>query len=482
MSNLLRLRKGEEIPPEYRLPPDKLLEEMWGTDIREVSGVDMPAIDYPFVLYKSASTYGPRGKPASLDECVEAVLADPDFQPQEGRTPEESAYAICQVQAEKTRREQVGPQRKQEPEVPGAPVEPVAPPAEEAVAGTVELPASPTPWPFSQCISDAMAMGMGRDDATAVCTVIGTDLGDPEDPDTIFLPDGASTESLLSSAAIFGGIAVPEGMGGKGAKQTVQFLGKNQWMENFRQWRGMKSLTPAEKAAGRIQEEVRKLQEVQTKTNQDLRWMAERQDLLLRAILANAGIAVPEPPEEPAAVAEPAKPAEPAAAASGGEPSAGKSLKDMVGDLMEENAQLRAQLAGQPAPVAPAVQPVPAAVAPAAAPAPAAPFQPPVGHELDGAPVLGPEGPAPVTPLMMTPGTVPQPLPVALAPVAVPAAAPPMVAPPAAPAAPMVDPAKAALRKSVDPQSGNGNDGMVYSTPLGAWIPAADREAVRPQR
>jgi hypothetical protein len=35
-------------------------------------------------------------KPAELDECVEALMNDPDFKPQEGRTKEESAYAVCQ--------------------------------------------------------------------------------------------------------------------------------------------------------------------------------------------------------------------------------------------------------------------------------------------------------------------------------------------------------------------------------------------------
>lgn len=34
-------------------------------------------------------------KPAALDRCVEALMADPDFKPEEGRTKEQSAYAVC---------------------------------------------------------------------------------------------------------------------------------------------------------------------------------------------------------------------------------------------------------------------------------------------------------------------------------------------------------------------------------------------------
>lgn len=34
--------------------------------------------------------------PKDLDDCVQAIITNPDFKPQEGKTKEESAYAICQ--------------------------------------------------------------------------------------------------------------------------------------------------------------------------------------------------------------------------------------------------------------------------------------------------------------------------------------------------------------------------------------------------
>ena len=40
-------------------------------------------------------------KPAKLDRCVADLMADPDFKPQEGRTKEESAHAVCTVSINK---------------------------------------------------------------------------------------------------------------------------------------------------------------------------------------------------------------------------------------------------------------------------------------------------------------------------------------------------------------------------------------------
>ena len=36
--------------------------------------------------------------PKSVDDCVKALMANPDFEPQEGKTKEDSAWAVCQTQ------------------------------------------------------------------------------------------------------------------------------------------------------------------------------------------------------------------------------------------------------------------------------------------------------------------------------------------------------------------------------------------------
>lgn len=33
--------------------------------------------------------------PEQVERCVEAIMRDPDFKPQKGRTKEESAWAVC---------------------------------------------------------------------------------------------------------------------------------------------------------------------------------------------------------------------------------------------------------------------------------------------------------------------------------------------------------------------------------------------------
>jgi hypothetical protein len=40
--------------------------------------------------------------PQQVEDCVKALMADPDFKPQEGKTKEESAWAVCQAQYQKT--------------------------------------------------------------------------------------------------------------------------------------------------------------------------------------------------------------------------------------------------------------------------------------------------------------------------------------------------------------------------------------------
>lgn len=40
--------------------------------------------------------------PEALDRCVEALLSDPDFQPEDGQSREEAAYAICTMQLQES--------------------------------------------------------------------------------------------------------------------------------------------------------------------------------------------------------------------------------------------------------------------------------------------------------------------------------------------------------------------------------------------
>ena len=163
-------------------------------------------------------------KPEGADECVQRLLDDPEFQADESGDRESSAFAICNAQL---RRAPVP--RKQEGLEPAIDGEPA--PAIEVI----EVPASPTPWPFATCIQDAADQGLDQDNSIAVCQIIRQDLGDPDDDEIILLPDKLTPEGLIQAAAIQAGIVKPEGMGGGGdeeaaaPEQALRFTGKNRW-------------------------------------------------------------------------------------------------------------------------------------------------------------------------------------------------------------------------------------------------------------
>ena len=56
------------------------------------------AVDEEDILDKPSHTPDERfNKPADVDACVRSLMADPNFQPEGGRSKEESAHAICQA-------------------------------------------------------------------------------------------------------------------------------------------------------------------------------------------------------------------------------------------------------------------------------------------------------------------------------------------------------------------------------------------------
>lgn len=69
-------------------------------------------------------------KPEAVESCVSQILADPDFKPEEGRTREESAWAICQARVGKKCTE-VKKMSEEQPEVVAPSQEPVEEKSEE---------------------------------------------------------------------------------------------------------------------------------------------------------------------------------------------------------------------------------------------------------------------------------------------------------------------------------------------------------------
>jgi len=56
-----------------------------------------------FVNYIQKESVDAINKPAEVDRCVQSLMTDPNFEPQTGRTKEESAHAICQAQLSKSK-------------------------------------------------------------------------------------------------------------------------------------------------------------------------------------------------------------------------------------------------------------------------------------------------------------------------------------------------------------------------------------------
>jgi hypothetical protein len=310
-----------------------------------------------------------------------------------------------------------------------------------------EIPASPARWGFDQCIRGAMDMGLDQDQSVAVCTMIRQDYGDPTDPESILVPDGVKPDGLLAAAAVAGGMAKPAGADGAAmeAGKSIKFTGVNRW----RSWL-QRLLSPrpvpvdANKALARLEENMEK-------TKDDLRAMLQAQQAVnqqLMAVIARAqGIELP--PFTPVVATAPTAEAPIQAAVAIGDPPAdggGAAMTEPATKSIDPRDMSRDELlvlvleasgaAGDPSGKAGATL--------AAAPADLVATDIHPGVEEATRMVLGDLA-----------GNLP----------------------------PAPTPAKT-WRSAVDPTTpGNGNGQakanteLVYSTPLGCYIPKADRDA-----
>jgi len=82
---------------------NKVIREFTDLEIIEASFCGVPANKHgrAMAVAKSFNIT----KPAAVEACVRALMADPDFKPQGGRTKEESAWAVCVAQQKKTNKE-----------------------------------------------------------------------------------------------------------------------------------------------------------------------------------------------------------------------------------------------------------------------------------------------------------------------------------------------------------------------------------------
>jgi hypothetical protein len=297
----------------------KLIEEILEAEIEEHSAVDVPATDRPYKLFKSATKCGcqdgaakavPEGVDrATFERCVEHVMdsiARGDIAPLEGRDEKQSAFAICTAGGAGAGKGVDG-MRKDE-NLPAPPTGPEGeqplPPEEEMVAETIEIPATPEKVSYSDMIRIAMDYGFSEDEATAIAQLLRKDFGDPADPDTVYIPAGSTAEGMVGSAAVQGGLAIPEGMP---VDKEVKFTGENLWKKLFDKFLGRhKPLT----AEARLRGEVVALKTAQAKNRADMMETIRLQNQLIARI---AGVSKEELDEMQAETAPPPASAAPAA-------------------------------------------------------------------------------------------------------------------------------------------------------------------------
>jgi len=292
----------------------------------DMAGHDASVADLKMLReVEAAIDDGTLGFKATFEECVDSVMSRPGFEPQEGRTPEESARAICATkpggpQEGKEEGKMITRGRKCPDGIVPEGKDVVAPPVPEEMAADVpledeaaaiEVPSTPTEWSLADCLTQATDMGLPEDAAVSACQMVRGEFGDPNDETKILVPDGTKPEGLINAAAMSLGL-------GKSLKveptgpPAVKFQGENRWRTLFKRFLGIREPRPGRKLVEYlrgVESRVEGLMSEHAKAKDDLRLVIEQQGQMIHALANLAGFTLPATaPAAPAAAAEPAPP------------------------------------------------------------------------------------------------------------------------------------------------------------------------------
>lgn len=423
---------GHEITADRR----RQIEEILESEIGEVSAVDNPATDRPFRLFKSCSCDDGGGCGCTTGGAGKGVV---------GMRKDGELVGSA-----------------------GGDVATMEPPDEGMLlAGTIEIPAAPKKYGYSDLIRAAMDLGFAEAEATAVAQLIRQDFGNPEDPEELLIPDGSSPEGMIAAAAIHGGLAMPQGAQVapevEAEAKRFKFTSKpgevskapfgSYWRRLTRRFLGLdRPASEHEKLA----EEVKELKTEGAKTKSDLMEIMRMQYRLLAHALKVPAEALDTPAEGEEAILPAAAgglapgvtgaiPGKAVTAEKCGPVAAKGSPEDVMAGITRVLAE-----AGWSAPGAKveATQPV-ATVVPIGEPVgPAVPVQEPVEFDPDS-----------VGERVMDPATAPD-----------------YSGIPDVPAAEKILPAARKSMAAVAEAPANGG-GKRYSSTIGIWLSAADRRA-----
>ncbi|MDH3729577.1 MAG: hypothetical protein OES13_00425 [Acidimicrobiia bacterium] len=288
--------------------------EIRESEVREVSAVDQPATGIEFAYFKrggrtkqdfpglGSDAPGSVGGNSSLVDLTSYLAANPTMDPATAEAESGVREALVDDfggagddatvsdpptagDFNSAKGEPAMP-RTQKQELEMAAVDPAAAPPEMPAVEVAEVEASAVTWPLTQCIADAEGVGLGENDAVSVCQLIREELGDPEDPDSIMIPDTLTPEGLITSAAMSLGLAAPAGVGGGGSEEPVEGElrapnKRNRWLRRLKEMAGLNAQpSMIERRLKRLEKEF---DVTMKKTNREV--MAINRQLL--AIIAN---------------------------------------------------------------------------------------------------------------------------------------------------------------------------------------------------
>jgi hypothetical protein len=293
---------------------DEILEIL-EPEVREISAVDQPATGIRFSHFKRAKDFpglgSEGGSPNStlpdltrfhdqnptlgpaLAEAEpgvrEALVDDFDGAGDDGQVPALPTSphpATGKGDGSMTARKQEGVEEMA--------VEPAAP--EMPAAEVTEVEVTPVAWPLTQCIADAQELGLPENESVSVCQLIREELGDPEDPESILVPENLTPEGLITTAAMSLGVAKPAGDSGGGGTEEMPVEGelrakpkrRNRWVRKLKDGLGLnRKPSILERRVKRLEKEMK----LSTKTNRDLMEVIRLQS---RYLAARAGIELPD--------------------------------------------------------------------------------------------------------------------------------------------------------------------------------------------
>jgi hypothetical protein len=227
----------------------------------------------------------------TYERCIEKVMAQGN--------DKSSAFAICTAGG--AGKEKGAMKHRKDEAVAAAPPPASIDEVEAAAQGvpqepeTIEIPATPTEWKLGDCVNQASSLGMDHQQAVNACAIVYGDYGDPEDEETILVPDGNTPEGLLNAAATRMGLK----MTFASPPEPVKLTGRNIWSAFYKRFLGRRTRSGAVEYLKGLESRLEGVVAEQAKSREDLRYVVDKlianQSQAMQTMAALAGVPLPAP-------------------------------------------------------------------------------------------------------------------------------------------------------------------------------------------